>query len=121
GSGGGATARAGAAGAGERMAKQRASPPLIGFRLSMIGPLLLKEGSEELKREHLPPIVRGDIRWCQGYSEPGAGSALAGLQTRAVRDGDVFVLNGQKVWTSFADKADWMFLLVRTDFEAPKH
>src|SRR5206468_3545152 len=84
-------------------------------------PLLLQEGSEELKREHLPPIVRGEIRWCQGYSEPGAGSDLAGLQTRAVRDGDVFVLNGQKVWTSFADKADWMFLLVRTDFEAPKH
>src|SRR2546427_751235 len=103
------------------MAKLRLRPPLVGFGLSMIGPLLLQEGSEELKREHLPPIVRGEIRWCQGYSEPGAGSDLAGLQTRAIRDGDVFVLNGQKVWTSFADKADWMFLLVRTDFEAPKH
>ena len=87
----------------------------------MIGPLLLQEGSEELKREHLPTIVRGEIRWCQGYSEPGSGSDLASLQTKAVRDGDDFVLNGQKVWTSYADKADWMFILVRTDFEAPKH
>src|SRR3989442_2705588 len=103
------------------MAKLRLRPPLVGFGLSMIGPLLMQEGNEELKRAHLPPIVRGEIRWCQGYSEPGAGSDLAGLQTRAVRDGDVFVLNGQKVWTSFADKADWMFILVRTDFEAPKH
>jgi alkylation response protein AidB-like acyl-CoA dehydrogenase len=87
----------------------------------MIGPLLLQEGSEDLRREHLPKITRGEIRWCQGYSEPGSGSDLASLQTKAVRDGDVFVLNGQKVWTSYADKADWMFLLVRTDFEAPKH
>src|SRR2546422_4081244 len=94
---------------------------LAGFGLTMIGPLLLHEGSEEQKREHLPPIVRGEIRWCQGYSEPGAGSDLANLQTRAVADGDDFILNGQKVWTSFADKADWMFILVRTDFEAPKH
>ena len=105
----------------EEMAKLRLRPPLTGFGLSMIGPLLLQEGSEELKREHLPPIVRGEIRWCQGYSEPGSGSDLASLQTRAVRDGDVFVVNGQKVWTSYADKADWMFLLVRTDAEAPKH
>jgi len=105
----------------EEMAKLRLRPPLTGFGLSMIGPLLLQEGSEELKREHLPPIVRGEIRWCQGYSEPGAGSDLASLQTRAVRDGDSFVVNGQKVWTSYADKADWMFLLVRTDAEAPKH
>ena len=84
----------------------------------MIGPLLLQEGSEELKRAHLPPIVRGEIRWCQGYSEPGAGSDLASLQTRAVLDGDDFVVNGQKVWTSYADKADWMFILVRTDSDA---
>ncbi|HZP42578.1 MAG TPA: acyl-CoA dehydrogenase family protein [Candidatus Binatia bacterium] len=105
----------------EEMAKLRLRPPLTGFGLSMIGPLLLQEGSEELKREHLPPIARGEIRWCQGYSEPGAGSDLASLQTKAVRDGDVFVLNGQKIWTSYADKSDWMFILVRTDFEAPKH
>src|SRR5204862_56437 len=119
--GGGGLSKAEAKVLAEEMAKLRLRPPLVGFGLSMIGPLLLQEGSEELKREHLPPIVRGEIRWCQGYSEPGAGSDLAGLQTRAVRDGDVFVLNGQKVWTSFADKADWMFILVRTDFEAPKH
>ncbi|HEY8516700.1 MAG TPA: acyl-CoA dehydrogenase family protein [Candidatus Binatia bacterium] len=105
----------------QEMASLGLRPPLIGFGLSMIGPLLLQEGSEELKREHLPPIVRGEVRWCQGYSEPGAGSDLASLQTRAVVDGDDFVLNGQKVWTSYADKADWMFILVRTDPDAPKH
>ena len=99
----------------EETAKQKLRPPLIGFGLEMIGPLLLQVGSEEQKREHVPRIVRGEIRWCQGYSEPGAGSDLAGLQTRAVRDGDDYILNGQKVWTSFGDKADWMFLLVRTD------
>ena len=99
----------------EETAKQKLRPPLIGFGLEMIGPLLLQVGSEEQKREHIPRIVRGEIRWCQGYSEPGAGSDLAGLQTRAVRDGDDYILNGQKVWTSFGDKADWMFLLVRTD------
>ena len=99
----------------EETAKQKLRPPLIGFGLEMIGPLLLQAGSEEQKREHIPRIVRGEIRWCQGYSEPGAGSELAGLQTRAVRDGDDYILNGQKVWTSFGDKADWMFLLVRTD------
>ena len=104
----------------EEMGKLRLRPPLTGFGLSMIGPLLLQEGSEELKRTHLPPIVRGEIRWCQGYSEPGAGSDLASLQTKAVRDGDVYVLNGQKIWTSYADKADWMFILVRTDFEEAK-
>ena len=105
----------------EEMAKLHLRPPLIGFGLSMIGPLLLQEGSDELRKQHLPAIIRGEIRWCQGYSEPGAGSDLASLQTKAVRDGDVYVLNGQKVWTSYADKSDWMFLLVRTDFEAAKH
>jgi acyl-CoA dehydrogenase len=119
--GGGGLSKAEAKVLAEEMAKLRLRPPLTGFGLAMIGPLLLQEGSEELKREHLPRIVRGEIRWCQGYSEPGAGSDLASLQTRAVRDGDDFILNGQKVWTSFGDKSDWMFILVRTDFDAPKH
>ena len=95
--------------------------PLFGFGLTMIGPVLLEMGNEQLKRTHIPRIVRGEIRWCQGYSEPGAGSDLASLQTRAVVDGDYYVINGQKIWTSYADKADWMFLLVRTDPDAPKH
>ena len=104
----------------EEMRKLRLRPALAGFGLTMIGPLLLHEGSEEQKREHLPRIVRGEVRWCQGYSEPGAGSDLASLQTRAVPDGDDFVINGQKIWTSYADRADWMFLLVRTDPQASK-
>jgi alkylation response protein AidB-like acyl-CoA dehydrogenase len=99
----------------EEMAALSLQPPLVGFGLTMIGPLLLQAGNEDQKREHLPRIVRGEIRWCQGYSEPGAGSDLANVQTRAVRDGDDFVVTGQKVWTSYGDKADWMFLLVRTD------
>jgi alkylation response protein AidB-like acyl-CoA dehydrogenase len=102
------------------MAKLRLRPPLVGFGLTMIGPLLLQAGSENLKRIHIPRIVRGEVRWCQGYSEPGAGSDLASLQTRALLDGDDFVISGQKIWTSYADKADWMFLLVRTDPEARK-
>jgi acyl-CoA dehydrogenase len=104
----------------EEMAAQSLRPPLTGFGLAMIGPLLLQEGTDALKKQHLPPIVRGEIRWCQGYSEPGAGSDLASLQTKAVRDGDVYVVDGQKVWTSYAEKADWMFLLVRTDPNAKK-
>jgi alkylation response protein AidB-like acyl-CoA dehydrogenase len=105
---------------GEEMATQKLRPALIGFGLEMIGPLILQTGNEEQKREHIPRIVRGEVRWCQGYSEPGAGSDLAGLQTRAVRDGDDYLLNGQKVWTSYGDKSDWMFILVRTD-TAQKH
>lgn len=89
-------------------------PPLIGFGLTMIGPTLLRFGNEEQKKEHLPKICRGEIRWCQGYSEPAAGSDLASLQTKAVRDGDHFVISGQKVWTSYADAADWIFCLVRS-------
>ena len=89
--------------------------PLIGFGLTMIGPTLLRFGSEAQKKEHLPKIVRGEIRWCQGYSEPGAGSDLASLQTKAERDGDHFIINGTKVWTSYADQADWIFALVRDD------
>jgi acyl-CoA dehydrogenase len=87
----------------------------------MLGPVLLEYATEEQKLEHIPPMVRGEIRWCQGYSEPGAGSDLASLQASAVRDGDDFVVNGHKVWTSHADKADYMFCLVRTDPRAPKH
>ncbi len=105
----------------QEMAAMRLRPPLVGFGLTMIGPTLLQLGDEGLKREHLPAIVRGEIRWCQGYSEPGSGSDLASLQTRAVVDGDDFIVTGQKIWTSYADQADWMFLLVRTDPAAPKH
>ncbi|MGH7966257.1 MAG: acyl-CoA dehydrogenase family protein [Candidatus Binatia bacterium] len=94
--------------------------PLVGFGLTMIGPILLQYGTEEQKREHLPKIVRGEIRWCEGFSEPGAGSDLAALQTRAIRHGDSFIVNGQKVWNSLAHLADWMFMLVRTD-PAKKH
>jgi alkylation response protein AidB-like acyl-CoA dehydrogenase len=104
----------------QEMARRKLPPPLIGFGLTMIGPTLLRFGSEEQKREHLPKITRGEIRWCQGYSEPGSGSDLASLQTKAVRDGDHFVVSGQKVWTSYADHADWIFALVRTNPAAKK-
>jgi alkylation response protein AidB-like acyl-CoA dehydrogenase len=104
----------------EEMARIRARPPLVSFGLSMIGPAILKFGSEPLKRQHIPAIVRGEIRWCQGYSEPNAGSDLAGLQTRAEDQGDHFIVNGQKTWTSYADRADWMFCLVRTDSKVKK-
>jgi acyl-CoA dehydrogenase len=95
--------------------------PLDSFGIWMLGPALLKYGSEEQKREYLPKIARGEVRWCQGYSEPGAGSDLASLQTRAEDKGDHFLVNGSKIWTSYADKADWIFCLVRTDPTAPKH
>jgi len=104
----------------QELARAKLPAPLIGFGLTMIGPVLLQFGTEEQKREHLTKICRGEIRWCQGYSEPGAGSDLAGLQTRAVLDGDHYVINGQKIWTSYADQADWMFCLVRTDPDAKK-
>lgn len=105
----------------QEMASLGCRVPLQSFGIWMLGPALLKYGSEEQKREHLPPIARGEIRWCQGYSEPNAGSDLASLQTRAEDRGDHFVVNGQKVWTSYADKADWIFCLVRTDPTASKH
>jgi alkylation response protein AidB-like acyl-CoA dehydrogenase len=97
------------------MNKIKARPPLFSFGLWMLGPVLLEYASEDQKRRFLPEIARGEIRWCQGYSEPGAGSDLAGLQTRAEDQGDHFLVNGQKVWTSYADQADWIFCLVRTD------
>jgi len=104
----------------QEMAKLRLPAPLIGFGLTMIGPTLLQFGTEEQKQQHLPKICRGEIRWCQGYSEPDAGSDLASLKTRAVRDGDHFVITGTKVWTSYADKADWIFALVRSNPQAKK-
>ncbi|MDA7767336.1 acyl-CoA dehydrogenase family protein, partial [Porticoccaceae bacterium] len=104
----------------EEMARINARPPLSSFGIWMIGPALLKFGSEALKQQHLPPIIRGEIRWCQGYSEPGAGSDLAGLQAKGEDMGDHFIANGQKVWTSYGDKADWMFCLLRTDPDAKK-
>ncbi len=100
------------------MARLGCRSPLNSFGISMLGPALLKYGTEAQKREHLPPIARGEIRWCQGYSEPGAGSDLASLQTSARDDGDHLIVNGQKIWTSYADKADWIFCLVRTSREA---
>ncbi|MGD8862323.1 MAG: acyl-CoA dehydrogenase family protein [Myxococcales bacterium] len=95
--------------------------PAVSFGTLMLGPVLLEFASHEQKLEHLPKIARAEVRWCQGYSEPGSGSDLASLQTRAVRDGDHYVINGQKIWTTMAHLSDWMFCLVRTDPEAPKH
>ena len=106
---------------GEEMARMGARRPLDSFGISMLGPALLHFGTEEQKREHLPRIVRGEIRWCQGYSEPNAGSDLASLATRAEDRGDHYEINGQKIWTSYADKSDWIFCLVRTDNSGSKH
>ncbi len=105
----------------EEMRRINARSPLQSFGIWMLGPVLLEYGNEAQKKRFLPPIVRGEIRWCQGYSEPGAGSDLAGLQTRAEDQGDHYLVNGSKIWTSYADYADWIFCLVRTDSKAPKH
>ena len=104
----------------EELKRIGARAPLWSFGLWMFGPVLLEFGSEAQKQAWIPDIVRGRTRWCQGYSEPGAGSDLASLATRCEDRGDHFLVNGQKVWTSYADKADWMFCLVRTDTTA-KH
>ena len=104
----------------QEMARIGARNPLMSFGISMLGPALLKYGNEAQKKRFLPEIARGEIRWCQGYSEPGAGSDLASLQTSAEDKGDHFLVNGQKVWTSYADKADWIFCLVRTSKDS-KH
>ena len=106
---------------GKEMARINARIPLASFGIWMLGPALLKFGNEAQKQEHLPKIVRGEIRWCQGYSEPSAGSDLAALATKCEDKGDHFLVNGQKVWTSYADKSDWIFCLVRTDPKAKKH
>ncbi len=104
----------------EEFAEARA-PQVGGMGTAMIGPTLIIHGNEEQKKEHLGRILSGEVQWCQGFSEPGSGSDLASLQTRAVRDGDDYVINGQKIWTSGAQYAHWMFMLARTDPDAPKH
>jgi len=118
--GGGGLTHAQAAILREEMAALKCRPPLQSFGIWMLGPAMLKYGSEHQKREVLRPIARGEIRWCQGYSEPNAGSDLASLATRAEIHDDHFVVSGQKTWTSYADEADWIFCLVRTD-SAKKH
>jgi len=104
----------------DELGRIHARPALESFGISMLGPALLKFGTEELKKQHLPPIVRGEIRWAQGYSEPNAGSDLASLQARADDKGDHFLVNGSKVWTSYGELGDWMFCLVRTNFKGKK-
>ncbi len=118
--GGGGLSGAEAKVLGQEMQALGCRPPLVSFGIWMLGPALLKFGTHEQKLEHLPKIARGEIRWCQGYSEPNAGSDLASLATRADDHGDHFIVNGQKIWTSYADESDWIFCLVRTD-TAKKH
>ncbi|MCY4143304.1 MAG: acyl-CoA dehydrogenase family protein [Gammaproteobacteria bacterium] len=105
----------------EEMRRMNARAPLAGMGISLIGPTLLEFGTEDQKQRHLPRIVRAEVAWCQGYSEPNAGSDLASLQTRAVDNGDHFIVNGSKIWTSGAQVADWIFVLVRTNPDVPKH
>ena len=105
----------------QEMQRIGARAPLTGMGVNLIGPTLLEFGTEDQKQRHIPPIVRGEVRWCQGYSEPGSGSDLASLRTRAEDNGDHFLVNGQKIWTSGAHFADWIFALVRTDPDVPKH
>ncbi len=99
----------------QELGRAGAYNPIGGMGVMMFGPTLLEYGTEDQKKEHIPPICRGEIQWCQGFSEPGAGSDLAGLQTKCEDKGDHWLINGQKIWTSYANKADWCFCLVRTD------
>ncbi|HYD45406.1 MAG TPA: acyl-CoA dehydrogenase family protein [Phenylobacterium sp.] len=106
----------------QEMARIGAFNPLTaGMGVTMIGPTILDYGTEEQKRKHIPPIVRGEVRWAVGYSEPGAGSDLASLQTKCEDMGDHWLINGQKIWTSGAQYSDWIGMLVRTDFTVKKH
>lgn len=105
----------------EEFANAQANPGAGGQGISMLVPTLLEMGTEEQKKQFIGPTIRGEMIWCQGYSEPGAGSDLASLSTSAVLDGDEWVINGQKIWTSTAQHADWIFCLVRSEPEAPKH
>lgn len=103
------------------MARLHCPPPIFDLGQTMFGPVIMEYGNETQKREHLTRIANGEVRWCQGYSEPGAGSDLASLKCKAEDMGDHFLVNGSKIWTTNADLSDWIFCLVRTDFEAPKH
>lgn len=103
------------------MRRLKCRPPQINLGIWMLGPVLLEHASEQQKQQFLKPMTRGEIRWCQGFSEPNAGSDLASIRTSAVDQGDHYLVNGSKIWTSYGDKSDWMYALVRTDPKTPKH